>query len=274
MNHFTDSIHFWNIKDTIKGNISTNGTIQLLPNHQADNKIQGNIIGNNRKGTIWTDSNYTLQGSNNSVSYADPYEIDYKKNTTDSSMVAIKEYIDGIISSAKTGTASDGSNEYTNSSTGGQIFYNDDASYLTFTMEKSFTVNNINMPMFTTGDGSSGYNIIIAKGNINASTTISNENYPTIIISLNGNISFENTATDKDVPFYGILYAPNGTIDIQGGTTENTRKLKYDFYGSMVAQKINIRTLRQDINYESFSDYAGGTTSSTETTTGTISLIN
>lgn len=97
--------------------------------------------------------------------------------------------------------------------------------------------------------------IVIAEGDIsfggNNGMSMSSNNY-VIYCSLNGNITFTFNG-----PFYGILYAPKGNINLyMGGST---------YYGSIVGQTLDLGYGATTINYK---NYLG-----TGNASGKVSLI-
>jgi len=107
-------------------------------------------------------------------------------------------------------------------------------------------------PSYVKWDGSlDTTTIVIADGDIvfpgNNGKTMSSNNY-VIFCSLNGNITFTYSGT-----FYGILYAPNGNINLyMGGST---------FNGSIVGKTLDLGYGNSTINGKSFG--IGSSTSGT-----------
>lgn len=95
------------------------------------------------------------------------------------------------------------------------------------------------------------YKIIIVNGdlsvNLPANQKPDNDSDHLILISLNGNISLQGSS-----PFYGYIYAPNGTVLIDGQQVAT-------IYGSVVAKSIFLTTGGQKIQavHKTFSDNTG-----------------
>lgn len=275
--------------DTYSGIGSISGNSASLGNTQHSIDIYSQYT----QTAWWPNPEYTdnafLAGSSNElingVNITSNY-YDITQNSTESDMVDIYNYINNTViknsaytkisqnhdnnlykGNIRTGTDSD----YTSTSTGDQVYYSTDYGTTIINLEKVFkNTNDVSstnsVPMFTTGDGTYGYNIIITNGAINATSKIADyiDDDPAnsaayIIISLNGDISLQN---DKGHTFHGILYAPNGTVRVDGsGKT---------FFGSIVANKIQWTTSNQTIVH---SGVNGRGSNTNITTTGSISLI-
>ncbi len=109
------------------------------------------------------------------------------------------------------------------------------------------------------------YKIVIVNGdltvNIPANQKPDNENDHLLLVSLNGNISMQNSS-----PFYGYVYAPNGTVLIDGSQNAT-------IYGSVVAKSIYLTTGGQKIHatHKTFTD---NTNSGKSGGTVTVSLVS
>lgn len=133
-------------------------------------------------------------------------------------------------------------------STGPQIYYTG-SSYLTVNLNSASTNNvvynndGINKVMWTTGANYYGYNVVIASGTINATANVSNtKDNPMVLVSLTGDINLQNNGQS----FYGMVYAPNGTIKFDGSGSA--------FYGSAIGNKILLSTAGQTFIHQSFND--------------------
>lgn len=95
------------------------------------------------------------------------------------------------------------------------------------------------------------YKVVIVNGdlivNIPANQKPDNEADHLLLVSLNGNISMQNSS-----PFYGYVYAPNGTVLIDGSQNAT-------IYGSVVAKSVFLTTGGQQIHatHKTFTDGTG-----------------
>lgn len=302
----------------IAGNIYTNGRINL--NYSGMIKATGDDEGNGgvfspyatsakkdnpvfSNTSKWNSSGINFTG-NYGFNNTSEYDIDYS-TSTESAMTNINDYITQIINSTTAGTTDthDGnlylnnthtihnenlSNEYS-TSVGEQIYYTDSNSRLTVNMLTTYTNTNTATnttqatPMFSIGgtSGVYGYNIIIANGDINATTGYdentkgigNTESSPVILISLNGSVALQN----DNVPFYGIIYAPNGTVRIDGHNNNpmNYTKTNNPIYGSIVAKQVYITTRGTAIYHDTFNNFGGSSAGSGGTSSsGTVQLIS
>ena len=81
-----------------------------------------------------------------------------------------------------------------------------------------------------------------------------------LFVSLHGNISIQNSA-----PFYGFLYAPNGTVLIDGAQP---------IYGSIVAKHIIITTPNQPITATNDTFQAGAKSGGTRHKSANVALVD
>ena len=275
-----DSINIKNNNISINGDVRTNGKIHLdNTGKSSKNTLNGTLTGYDKHTPIWSqpapDGNnyYTFAGNYNydSISYdSNFYDINYK-TSNDDSIKAIGNYLDNITNSTlRTPTTNwlDDQNEYqgnnisitpaenqwtaptVNSCLGPQVYYT--SRDLNLQMGQPETAYGIPQSILINGQHTSTpyrYNVVIANGNINASNfSDNNSKNPLIIVSLTGNIDFHDTKA-----FYGILYAPNGTITLDQNNSVN---------GSVIGKKIVINNSTK-VTFQSFAnvDDGSGTTS-------------
>jgi len=237
----SDSIYFPDYKDTITGNIYTNGQITVTGN---GNSINGHL-------TTASPANVPFNGGSTLNGYEDNFKNNAAKLNIDltSTNTSMKDLIDLINSRLpdqyKNAFLLDKSisTKYTNSSATSSIYMDTtNSTYRTYYSQNKPT--DTNSATYTKTDTAIQqksstlivdtnflvkYKIVISNGDIITDNINNHELGDTdiMLISLNGSIKIEETEPNHN--FKGVAYAPNGKIEVRAPSR-----------GSLVAHDIYI----------------------------------
>jgi Flp pilus assembly protein TadG len=273
----TNGIYFHTDGIKIDGMVHSNGGIYLHDNHYATITANGSLTtaysnasdiwANYRDVNQWekkpqdiqitTDTwrHYYTMGdqSSNDLSFTNTGNIDISLSETNTNTKSMWDYVQNIKKQYQTNPAQAQANH---------IYYDDtaDKAYQFDTSHTNEYPSLTSGSITYAGDGGSwnvwnqNYKFIVVDGNLDINIpnglTPGTNDY-VVLVSLHGNIHLQNNSV-----FHGIIYAPNGTILMDGAC---------DILGSIVGEHIEITTGGQKINVKqsSFNFNSGSSTTNT-----------